>query len=368
MGLTLALVPTLAKRAAGFGLEAKPDARRRHQGVIPVIGGLALTLGSLTVLSASTPWVRWVQSFPWWFVVAVGAMLASGAIDDARELAARTKALHQIAIALALAASGEFRVTSLGAVFGAGPVELGLLAVPFTVLVLVGYLNALNMIDGIDGLAGGVALVQLAFLALAASDHHASGAFVVLLAFGGGIAGFLAFNLPVPWRRGATVYLGDAGTQAVGLVLGCCAMAISAGSQRAGIQPMGVAWILALPVMDTLAVMLQRMISGRSPLAGDRMHLHHILTDLGLRPSSATYVLMAASGAYGAFGFIACRLGVQDWVLFFVFLLVLLWHTSFVFAARSALSRVDGLRPGTQSHAGHALSVSAPPAPDMGAL
>ena len=324
-----------------LGLVATPDRRRLHDGIIPLVGGLALTLAAIIALLAYATWSEWPGNVQWWFLVAVLAMVVSGAIDDARELSARSKGLIQSATALVLALTGSFTVSSVGDLFGAGAIHLEFLVVPFTVLVLVGYINALNMIDGADGLAGGLSLVQIAFLALTAWQVHADRTLAVLLAIGGGLLGFLAFNFPVPGRRQAKVYLGDGGTQVLALVIGCCAMRLTGAPQTGGLRPMAVAWILALPVMDTLAVMLVRIVSGRSPLSGDRQHLHHILMDLGMRPSSVTYLLIAVGTTYGAFGLVASDLGVQDWVLFAVFIMMLLWHTGLVVASRSALGRID---------------------------
>jgi UDP-GlcNAc:undecaprenyl-phosphate/decaprenyl-phosphate GlcNAc-1-phosphate transferase len=367
MGLTLVLVPVLAGSAARFGLEAKAQGRRQHTGMIPLVGGLALTGGTIAALVGVLPLVRWTAGFPWWFLIAVLVMAVSGAVDDAKELSASAKALIQILTALALALTAAFRVTNLGDLVDAGPVELGAFAVPFTVLVLVGYVNALNMIDGMDGLAGGVALVQLGFLGLVAFAYHVTAVLPLVIAFGGGIIGFLAFNLPIPGRKRAAIFLGDCGTQVLGVALGCCAISVTAGPWHRGIQPMGIAWILALPVMDTLAVMVQRALTGRSLLSGDRLHLHHALVDLGMRPAAAVYTLIAVSATYAAFGFIACLVGVQDWVLAFVFVLVLLWHTSFVFAARSALARADtmALR-GESDGLGRALSLTGSAASSAG--
>src|SRR6201999_720859 len=76
--------------------------------------------------------------------------------DDIRGTGAAKKFVVQIALAVVLYFLG-YRIDQIATPFG-HPVSLGILALPFTVLWIVGVINALNLIDGMDGLASGVAL------------------------------------------------------------------------------------------------------------------------------------------------------------------------------------------------------------------
>lgn len=72
---------------------------------------------------------------------------------------------------------------------------------------------------------------------------------------------------------------------------------------------------------------------GRSPFSADRLHLHHVLMDMGLTPRASTYVLLAISFVYGLFGLLGYIFGLPDWILFATFLGVLGIHAMFVFLA-----------------------------------
>ena len=75
-----------------------------------------------------------------------------------------------------------------------------------------------------------------------------------------------------------------------------------------GLYPISAVWILALPVIDTLAVMVRRGLGGRNPLRGDRDHVHHVLFGNGLCYGSTVAML-------GLLGFAAGAVGVGGWLL-----------------------------------------------------
>ena len=285
------------------------------------------------------PWFSWMQFFPWWSGVTLLALLAVGVADDRMGLKAGTKAAYQALLTLVVVGSGAFSLSSLGDLFGTGSLALEALAIPFTAIALLGFINAFNMIDGSDGLAGGVAVIQLLFLAALAWSRSRIGTTAVTLSFTAATAGFLVYNFPGPWRkRGAVAFLGDAGTGVLALVVGCCAIRVASAPSHLSTDPVTVAWVLALPVIDALVVIAQRINLGRNPLAADRLHVHYLLCDLGLAPTTVTYVLIAVSGVMGAFGVFAPRFGVPGWVMSVGLVFVLLSYANFATAARATLT------------------------------
>src|SRR5699024_6107037 len=143
-------------------------------------------------------------------------------------------------------------------------------AIPFTVLCTVLLINAVNMADGSDGLAGGLSAVALTMLLAAGVLGGASRSFLgvtgVLLA---AVVAFLCFNLRLPGRRYATVFMGDSGSMMLGFALAWLSVYL-AQVEQVDIYPISIAWILVLPVLDVVTLYVRRIMKGRSPFTADR--------------------------------------------------------------------------------------------------
>src|SRR5690606_9437217 len=87
---------------------------------------------------------------------------------------------------------------------------------PFSVLLVVGLINAFNMADGLDGLAGGLAVSALLWLGLATTFSGLDGDLWLILLMMFAALGFLIFNMRSPWRERASVFMGDAGSMMLG--------------------------------------------------------------------------------------------------------------------------------------------------------
>lgn len=346
----LALVPLARKHAKSLGFLDDPDApggRKTHESRVPPVGGLVVVPVALFVTLVAL----WPPTGIWWALVAGCAiLLAAGAWDDARNLAPWLKFALQIAAACLIVFTGDSRIENLGNLFGFGSVGLGMWSAPFTIFCVVLLVNAVNMIDGLDGLAGGVvigALFWFAFVCVAYGDTLPAGIVGVWIA---AVAGFLVYNLRSPWRRRASVFLGDSGSMALGLFLAWLAIGFSqSGTPEPMIRPIVVAWVLTVPVMDAFALFVGRTLRGRHPFSADRRHLHHRFVDAGYDPARVSAWIVAASFACGAFGYGASRAGAPEWVLTALWTFVVLGNAAvqarhqafvdFLKARRSGASR-----------------------------
>jgi UDP-GlcNAc:undecaprenyl-phosphate GlcNAc-1-phosphate transferase len=315
---TLLLLGVLRRAAHRYGLVDRPSHRKTHLGDIPVVGGLAIGAGFLTTCfilgSASVP-----------FVVACVIILATGVFDDLQEFSARSKFVGQLAAAVIMTSWQNLVLLDLGNLWGTGDVVLGNWAIPFTLFCVVGIMNAMNMIDGLDGLAGGIGLIAAAWLCLAGTLGHHAAETGVLCVLGAAIAGFLMFNLRHRWRRHATVFLGDAGSMFLGFVLVWFAVLITQ-NPSGDFYAISTVWILGVPIMDTVYVMLRRMVRGRNPFHADRRHVHHTLTYIGLDEAHSTWLLLAVSVLFGAIGFGGWFYGVPAYVLTYAFIATFAVH------------------------------------------
>lgn len=269
-----------------------------HESPTPRVGGLVVFGVSACVFIAFYGFA--FLYFYKFLLSSLCVLLIVGFWDDRFGVPPLAKLGAQIASACLLVLWGGIQIDSLGDLFGSGELLLGSMSAPLSILCIIFFINAMNMIDGLDGLCAGIGSIMLLYLE--------NPAWIMVPP----LAGFLVWSLRTPWRRRASVFLGDAGSMALGLLV--CAAALFSVEPfmfRSGMPPITVAWILALPVMDAAAVLARRVVAGKSPLAGDRGHIHHRLMDAGLSHGQAVAVLLAASAGLGLIGFLPA----PEWAL-----------------------------------------------------
>ena len=303
MGLTVAalalawlvaLVATPVARRTAFhiGCVDIPDGRRKlHRRPTPLLGGVAVVLGFMTAVSLITAvFVPLPTADEWKFILGLllsgAAICIVGVCDDLWELGAGKKLVGQAAAAGILIAVGSQvrQVTAMGMT-----VDLGYLSIPFTLVWLLGAMNALNFIDGLDGLATGLgAIAATLFCVVAVASGKVVDA-VAAAALAGSTLGFLRFNFPP-----ARIFLGDAGSMFIGLVLG--AISIHGSMKTPATLVFAVpAGLLAVPFLDGVVAILRRRLTGKALQIADRGHIHHCLLDRGLSPLQAVVCLWGLS-------------------------------------------------------------------------
>jgi len=204
--------------------------------------------------------------------------------------------MGQVGVALICFALGV-EINLISNPFGPGSFELGVLALPLSLLWLVAVPNIVNLIDGMDGLAGGIGLFLCLTLGLVGvySEEHE----VVILAsmlMAGGLLGFLFFNFPP-----AKIFLGDGGAYLIGFFVAAVSMASS--NKGAIVAALLVVMIsLGLPILDTTFAILRRAIRGLPLFRGDAEHIHHRLISLGYTKNMALAVLYAVCGVLSLVG------------------------------------------------------------------
>jgi UDP-GlcNAc:undecaprenyl-phosphate GlcNAc-1-phosphate transferase len=276
--LSAGLTALMLRAAPRIGLVDRPDQRRKlHGRLVPLGGGAAVFLATTLVLAFLVgmpgPWQFHINE-EWWNLL--GAFLACawivvlGLIDDRFGMRGRQKLAGQLVAAAILMCCGVLirRITIF-----AWEADLGIMAIPVTLFWLMGAINSVNLLDGMDGMVTVLGIIlSIAICALAVMSQHLAVA-VAALIFAGSLIGFLPFNLAP-----ARIYLGDAGSMLIGLVIG--GLAIRASLKGPGTLLLAAPLtLLTIPILDSTAAILRRKLSGRSLYETDRGHIHHRLLE-----------------------------------------------------------------------------------------
>lgn len=320
--LVILLVLPLRKLARVWGIVDQPGGRKKHQKAIPPIGGIIIF--SVFMLWGVISGVVDLHEY-WALYVGLIVLLMAGAIDDQYYIPAKIKLVLQLFAAGIIAFGGDVQTAYLGNLFGFGDVWTGYMSYPFTLIATVLLINAMNLMDGIDGLLGGISTVFFTIFMFAAFSVgwyvHAQILGLIIAV----ILGFLVFNLRSPWRRKASLYMGDAGSTAIGLAVAWFSVHL-ARSPCAPLEPIVVAWIIGFPIFDTCAQFYRRIRNGQDPFAPDRGHFHHHFISAGIPVCYATPFIVGIVALMGGVGYGAYALGVPEFVLMFGWVVMLVAH------------------------------------------
>ena len=320
LAATLFAIFSMRPWARRVGLVDRPAGRKQHVGRVPVIGGICFFVGTLVGLG----YLGYVDRFVMSLMMGSALIVAIGVADDISHLSVRTRLLVEAAIVGLVILSTGYYLDHIGGLIPWLDLRLGLLGIPVTIVAVIGLMNAFNMLDGIDGLAASTAMVCIAAILL---YSHAGapgvGAMLMLQILFASLIPYVFVNLG--WPDGRKIFMGDAGSTTIGFLIGWSLIYLS--HQRVNrIVPVEVLWCVALPVMDTAAVMYRRMRRGRSPFAADRQHLHHLLLDRGLSAQATLWIIVSMGAALALLGY-ALR-GVPQPLSFLVFVAVIVAYVT----------------------------------------
>ena len=293
--VTASISLLLCARLAGpAGLMDVPNSRKAHVGHIPVVGGLAMVL--------SMPLMLWLGDIAWPFnpVIALLALVlfVSGLVDDKIGLAPGLRFCIQLAVALLTVFVGDLHLYFFGDIFGYGDFYLGIWGELLAVLAIITAVNAFNMIDGIDGLLGMLLLVAIGGLWY--TDASMDGFYLLCCVW---LGVFLLFNLGLLSDK-RKVFMGDAGSMLFGYLV-VCLLIDKSQHPNVEIRPVTVLYLLAVPLMDLVAIVIRRNRKKQPIMKADRDHLHHIFMRMGMSDRRAlafiilVAVFMATAGLAG---------------------------------------------------------------------
>ena len=282
--ISMAIIPLMMRLAPRLGMVDMPDPRKVHARPVPRVGGIGIVAGALASMALWIPMEGWLLSYLCGSVV----LLLFGAWDDSRELGHYVKFIGQFIAATAVVYWGGLWVEHFPFVSGELDPAFGK---PFTVVAIVGIINAINHSDGLDGLAGGESLLSLGCLAYLGYVSGGPELLLMCAAVIGGVFGFLRYN-----THPARVFMGDSGSQFLGFSLAVLAVLLTQ-KVNPGLSMALPLLILGLPVVDILAVLVQRAYQHMNWFRATRHHVHHRLLELGYRHYEAVVIIYAVQAA-----------------------------------------------------------------------
>ncbi len=310
--LALALTPLARRLGQRYGFVAAPGGRRRHAGTKSRLGGAALYV-AFVVTAVLAQFLPVERQDPKELTRLVGLLLGAtfifllGIYDDKHDLRPPPQIIAQLIAALIAIQFLIFieYVNNPLTNQQTAPFPWPFI-VAFTLFWLMGMMNTMNWLDGLDGLAAGVAAILSAVLAFHMYREGQHSVALLPLALLGATLGFLPYNF-----HPARVFMGSSGSFFLGFAMG--ALGIMAGAKMAT-----VLLVMGIPILDVAWRILDRLRRGRSPLIGDRGHLHFRLLDLGF---SQRQIVLAYYLFCAFFGFLA--LVISSRIYKFLALLVL---------------------------------------------
>jgi UDP-GlcNAc:undecaprenyl-phosphate/decaprenyl-phosphate GlcNAc-1-phosphate transferase len=269
--VAFAATPPTARLARRLGVLHYPRERDLHDSPVPGLGGLAILVAAVVASLLFLPSGRETRGI----VAGAIAIALIGALDDARPggLHPLVKLAGQFAAA-AIPVWSDVRVENMTLPF-IEPVDLGAWGYPLTLIGIVAVMNVVNFTDGADGLAAGVCTIAAATFAIIALSLDRDDAGVLAALTAGAAVGFLWHNF-----HPASIFMGDAGSNLLGLLLACVAIqgVLKTAAVVALFFPL---LILAVPALDATFVVAKRIKYRRPVYSADRWHFHHRFANIG---------------------------------------------------------------------------------------
>jgi UDP-GlcNAc:undecaprenyl-phosphate GlcNAc-1-phosphate transferase len=310
--------------AIDVGLVDKPNARKHHDGQVPLIGGISIFAA---VLAASLIWLPNTLELRM-YLVASAMMVFIGALDDKFDLKVRIRIVGQIIIASLMIYGVGGYISNLGNLFSFGDIELGPVGIVFTYFAIIVVINAYNMVDGIDGLIGSLSLNTFTAIAILflISGNTSYLSYPLILATA--TLPYLIFNLGFFKSYSKKIFMGDAGSMFIGLSV-IWLLTIGTQGESASFRPVTALWICAIPLMDMLAIVMRRYRKGKSPFKPDRDHLHHILQRAGLSSRQTLVVISIASALMSIVGVLGEYFQVPESIVLALFVLMFILYNKY---------------------------------------
>lgn len=286
--LTLVFLPILIKFANANKLFVPQTYRRMHHSKVSALGGLAIFSSSTLSFVLFSDLVN----YPDYRMIISSAflMFALGLRDDLFEMKPLYKLLGQVFAVVIVVVFTKVRIDFLQHYFdGNIGIYLDIIA---TILIIVGIINSYNMIDGVDMLAATVGIIILSFLGIWFFAVDQLDYSLALLTLSSALLAFMIYNYSP-----AKIFMGDTGTMTIALIMSVSIVqfdninSIIDDNLKFNNAAAISFSLISLIIFDMARVAFYRIYRRKSPLKGDKTHIHHILFKMGWKSTQISFVL-----------------------------------------------------------------------------
>lgn len=292
--VTTAAYPFVLALARKYGIVDNPSARKLQRVPVPVMGGTAVFIGFLAAMMAGLfflPRDRVIM-----LTALLTVMYAIGVWDDVRDVSAELRFLLELLVVWMMILLLEVEVNDFYGFLGIYELP-DAVSVPFSLIAGVGIINAINMIDGVDGYCSSYGMMACAVFAVIFWKAGAFSMLVLALITIGALLPFFFHNV---FGKTSKMFLGDGGSMVLGMLLSYFTFyTLTAGHfcdlafEGTGLNLAALCLaVLAIPVFDTLKVMVFRILKGRSPFHPDKSHLHHLYIEMDFSHMSTSAIIV----------------------------------------------------------------------------
>ena len=312
-------IKVLLPLAPQIGLVDIPSERKKHDGAIPLIGGISIFTG---VLIASTIFIEQSQTLNL-YLISSALLVFIGTMDDIYDLKVAPRIIFQGLVGAIMVFGAGIYINDLGDLFLTGRIDIELYGILFTMLACITAINAFNMIDGIDGLAGSLSIISIssiAILMVMAGNHDILLQLILVVA----TIPYLFYNVSTRNPRGKKIFMGDAGSMFMGLtVIWLLTLGTQTSSEHnQSFRPVTALWVIAIPLMDMFAIMIRRIRKGDSPFKADNGHLHHICMRMGLSSRRSLQLISILAIIFAAAGIASEYYNVPEAIMLVAFIAI----------------------------------------------
>ena len=328
---SLLLVPIVKKIAIHVNAMDMPNERKVHKVPMPRMGGLAI------FLSFMLGYMLYARESTMMLSVLIGSFLIviCGMLDDISPIRARYKFIIQIVAASAVCIYGNLTLDYVS-ILGLNMYFPAPLNYVITIFFMVAIMNAINLIDGLDGLAAGISSIYFITISIIAFILNQMGGLDVILSLimAGATLGFLVHNFPP-----ASIFMGDSGSLFLGYIISVIALlGFKATTLTTLIIPI---CILAIPIFDTVAAIIRRLLKGQNIGKPDKEHFHHQLLKMKFSPRTTILIIYSITILFSAVS-VFFVLGDQKeamiiYIILMLFLIFIVMKTDILFKHKKTI-------------------------------
>ena len=330
---TLLLYPGILSVARKQNIVDNPGARKLQRVPVPVLGGLAVLFGmGIAGVAAYAVLQDWII---YKILLLLVLMLLLGLWDDVRDVSASLRFVLEILIVWAIIPIFGLRINDFHGLWGLYAVS-DTVSIPLTIIAGVGIMNAVNMIDGVDGYCSTYGIMACSVFAVIFSLSGDTAWMVMAMITVGALIPFFFHNV---FGEKSKMFFGDNGSLMLGTLLALftfrvlCSDSPCSGLEGSGLSPVALTLAtLAVPVFDTLKVMVFRMVRGVSPVHPDKTHFHHLFISMQLSHLFTSAIIVSINMLIIGLLLLGWKLGASiDLQFYLVVLLALLFTWGFYF-------------------------------------